>query len=95
MQLGFHLTPFFSPSERPPTQILDEVIQVVRAASTLGYACVHTAPLAVAPDGMATALSTARTSGARDRHDAPEDLGVTPAVTQSAKSPRTSRRLIT
>ena len=42
MQLGFHLTPFFSPSERPPTQILDEVIQVVRAASTLGYAWVST-----------------------------------------------------
>jgi alkanesulfonate monooxygenase SsuD/methylene tetrahydromethanopterin reductase-like flavin-dependent oxidoreductase (luciferase family) len=42
MQFGFHLTPFFSPSERPPTQILDEVIQVVRAASSLGYAWVST-----------------------------------------------------
>jgi alkanesulfonate monooxygenase SsuD/methylene tetrahydromethanopterin reductase-like flavin-dependent oxidoreductase (luciferase family) len=42
MQFGFHLTPFFSPVERPPTQILDEVIQVVRAASTLGYAWVST-----------------------------------------------------
>jgi alkanesulfonate monooxygenase SsuD/methylene tetrahydromethanopterin reductase-like flavin-dependent oxidoreductase (luciferase family) len=42
MHFGFHLTPFFSPSERPPTQILDEVIQVVRAASTLGYAWVST-----------------------------------------------------
>jgi alkanesulfonate monooxygenase SsuD/methylene tetrahydromethanopterin reductase-like flavin-dependent oxidoreductase (luciferase family) len=42
MQFGFHLTPFFSPSERPPTQILDEVLQVVRAASTMGYAWVST-----------------------------------------------------
>jgi alkanesulfonate monooxygenase SsuD/methylene tetrahydromethanopterin reductase-like flavin-dependent oxidoreductase (luciferase family) len=42
MQLGFHLTPFFSPAERPPTQILDEVIHVVRAASTLGYGWVST-----------------------------------------------------
>jgi alkanesulfonate monooxygenase SsuD/methylene tetrahydromethanopterin reductase-like flavin-dependent oxidoreductase (luciferase family) len=42
MQLGFHLTPFFSPPQRPPTQILDEVIQVVRAASTMGYAWVST-----------------------------------------------------
>jgi alkanesulfonate monooxygenase SsuD/methylene tetrahydromethanopterin reductase-like flavin-dependent oxidoreductase (luciferase family) len=40
MQLGFHLTPFFSPPERPPAQIIDEVIEVVRAASTMGYAWV-------------------------------------------------------
>jgi alkanesulfonate monooxygenase SsuD/methylene tetrahydromethanopterin reductase-like flavin-dependent oxidoreductase (luciferase family) len=40
MQLGFHLTPFFSPPERGPAQLLDEVIQVVRAASTMGYAWV-------------------------------------------------------
>ena len=40
MQIGFHLTAFFSPPERPPTQILDEVIEVVRAASTMGYAWV-------------------------------------------------------
>lgn len=42
MQLGFHLTPFFSPSERSPTQILDDVIRVVQAASTMGYAWVST-----------------------------------------------------
>ena len=42
MQCGFHLTPFFSPPERPPTQILDEVIQVGRAASTMGYAWIST-----------------------------------------------------
>lgn len=42
MQLGFHLTPFFSPAERSPTQILDEVVQVVHAASTMGYAWVST-----------------------------------------------------
>ncbi len=42
MQFGFHLTPFFSPPERPPTQILDEVIEVVRAASGMGYSWVST-----------------------------------------------------
>ncbi|MCZ6872286.1 MAG: LLM class flavin-dependent oxidoreductase [bacterium] len=42
MQLGFHLTAFFSPPDRTPTQILDEVIQVVAAASTMGYAWVST-----------------------------------------------------
>jgi len=40
MHIGFHLTPFFSPAERSPTQIIDEVIQVVRAASGMGYAWV-------------------------------------------------------
>lgn len=40
MQIGFHLTPFWSPTDRSPTQILDEAIQVVRAASTMGYAWV-------------------------------------------------------
>jgi alkanesulfonate monooxygenase SsuD/methylene tetrahydromethanopterin reductase-like flavin-dependent oxidoreductase (luciferase family) len=42
MQLGFHLTPFFSPPERSTTQILDELITAVRAASTMGYAWVST-----------------------------------------------------
>lgn len=42
MQLGFHLTAFFSPPDRPPTQILDEVIEVVAAASRMGYAWVST-----------------------------------------------------
>src|SRR5262247_968032 len=40
MRIGFHLTPFFSPAERSPTQIIDEVVQVVRAASDMGYAWV-------------------------------------------------------
>lgn len=37
MQIGFHLTPFWSPTDRTPTQILDEAIEVVRAASTMGF----------------------------------------------------------
>src|SRR5437667_7139387 len=40
MRIGFHLTPFWSPTDRPPTQILDEAIQVVAAASRMGYAWV-------------------------------------------------------
>lgn len=42
MQLGFHLTPFFSPAERSPIQMLDDLIQVVSAASRMGYAWVST-----------------------------------------------------
>lgn len=38
MRIGFHLTPFWSPTDRPPTQILDEAIEVVRAASSMGFA---------------------------------------------------------
>jgi alkanesulfonate monooxygenase SsuD/methylene tetrahydromethanopterin reductase-like flavin-dependent oxidoreductase (luciferase family) len=37
MRAGFHLTPFWSPTDRPPTQIIDEAIEVVAAASAMGY----------------------------------------------------------
>ncbi len=40
MRIGFHLTPFWSPTDRHPTRILDEAIAVVAAASRLGYAWV-------------------------------------------------------
>ena len=40
MHIGFHLTAFFSPAERSPTQVIDDVITVVRAASGMGYAWV-------------------------------------------------------
>lgn len=37
MQIGFHLTPFWSPADRSPTRIIDEAIEVVAAASKMGY----------------------------------------------------------
>jgi alkanesulfonate monooxygenase SsuD/methylene tetrahydromethanopterin reductase-like flavin-dependent oxidoreductase (luciferase family) len=37
MQIGFHLTPFWSPTDRTPSQIIDEAIEVVGAASRMGY----------------------------------------------------------
>jgi len=40
MQIGFHLTPFWSPTDRHPTAILDEAIEVVRAAARMGFAWV-------------------------------------------------------
>jgi len=40
MRIGFHLTPFWSPTDRSPTQIIDEAIQVVAAASRMGFAWV-------------------------------------------------------
>ena len=40
MQIGFHLTPFWSPTDRTPTEIIDEAIEVVHAASKMGYAWV-------------------------------------------------------
>ena len=40
MQIGFHLTPFWSPTDRTPTEIIDEAIEVVHAASSMGFAWV-------------------------------------------------------
>ena len=40
MQIGFHLTPFWSPTDRAPSRIIDEAIEVVSAASKMGYAWV-------------------------------------------------------
>jgi alkanesulfonate monooxygenase SsuD/methylene tetrahydromethanopterin reductase-like flavin-dependent oxidoreductase (luciferase family) len=40
VQIGFHLTPFWSPTDRPPTTIIDEAIEVVRAAAGMGFAWV-------------------------------------------------------
>src|SRR5262245_48132734 len=40
MLIWFHLTPFWSPTDRHPTQIIDEAIHVVAAASRMGYAWV-------------------------------------------------------
>lgn len=40
MRIGFHLTPFWSPTDRHPTRIIDEAIEVVAAASRMGYAWV-------------------------------------------------------
>lgn len=40
MQVGFHLTPFWSPTDRAPTAIIDEAIEVVRAVASMGFAWV-------------------------------------------------------
>src|SRR3989454_6609806 len=40
MEIGFHLTPFWSPVDRGPTRVIDEAIQVVSAASRMGFAWV-------------------------------------------------------
>jgi alkanesulfonate monooxygenase SsuD/methylene tetrahydromethanopterin reductase-like flavin-dependent oxidoreductase (luciferase family) len=37
MQIGYHLTPFWSPTDRQPWAILDEAIEVVHATSQLGF----------------------------------------------------------
>jgi len=37
MKIGFHLTPFWSPADRGATRIIDEAIQVVAAASRMGF----------------------------------------------------------
>jgi len=37
LKIGYHLTPFWSPMDRTPTQIIDEAIQVIRASSTMGF----------------------------------------------------------
>jgi alkanesulfonate monooxygenase SsuD/methylene tetrahydromethanopterin reductase-like flavin-dependent oxidoreductase (luciferase family) len=40
VKIGFHLTPFWSPTDRPPTVIIDEALEVVRAAAGMGFAWV-------------------------------------------------------
>jgi len=40
MHIGIHLTPFFSPTDRPPTQVIDEVVAIAQRASQLGFAWV-------------------------------------------------------
>jgi len=40
MKIGFHLTPFWSPPDRGATRIIDEAIEVVAAASRMGFAWV-------------------------------------------------------
>jgi alkanesulfonate monooxygenase SsuD/methylene tetrahydromethanopterin reductase-like flavin-dependent oxidoreductase (luciferase family) len=40
VRIGFHLTPFWSPTDRAPTAIIDEAIEVVRAAASMGFAWV-------------------------------------------------------
>ena len=37
MRIGFHLTPFWSPVDREPARILDEAVQVIAAASKMGF----------------------------------------------------------
>jgi alkanesulfonate monooxygenase SsuD/methylene tetrahydromethanopterin reductase-like flavin-dependent oxidoreductase (luciferase family) len=37
MRIGYHLTPFWSPTDRDPSAILDEAIEVVRATAHLGF----------------------------------------------------------
>lgn len=37
MKIGYHLTPFWSPAERTPSQNIDEAIEVVSASSSMGY----------------------------------------------------------
>jgi len=37
MKIGFHLTPFWSPTDRGATRIIDEAVQVVAAASRMGF----------------------------------------------------------
>jgi alkanesulfonate monooxygenase SsuD/methylene tetrahydromethanopterin reductase-like flavin-dependent oxidoreductase (luciferase family) len=40
MKIGFHLTPFWGPTDRGPTRIVDEAIEVVAAAAHMGFAWV-------------------------------------------------------
>jgi alkanesulfonate monooxygenase SsuD/methylene tetrahydromethanopterin reductase-like flavin-dependent oxidoreductase (luciferase family) len=37
VKIGYHLTPFWSPTDRAPFRILDEAIQVVAASASMGF----------------------------------------------------------
>ena len=34
MRIGFHLTPFWSPTDRSPTRIIDEAIEIAKKYGT-------------------------------------------------------------
>ncbi len=40
MNIGYHLTPFWSPTDRPPARILDEAIEVIAASANMGFSWV-------------------------------------------------------
>ena len=40
MRIGFHLTPFWSPATRSATELIDEALRLVAAASRMGFAWV-------------------------------------------------------
>jgi alkanesulfonate monooxygenase SsuD/methylene tetrahydromethanopterin reductase-like flavin-dependent oxidoreductase (luciferase family) len=40
VKIGYHLTPFWSPTDRAPSRILDEAIQVVAASANMGFSWV-------------------------------------------------------
>ncbi len=37
MRIGYHLTPFWSPTDRSPSRILDEAIEVIAASAAMGF----------------------------------------------------------
>ncbi|HEV7663449.1 MAG TPA: LLM class flavin-dependent oxidoreductase [Chloroflexota bacterium] len=37
MRIGYHLTPFWSPTDRSPTLIMDEAIEVIAASANMGF----------------------------------------------------------
>jgi alkanesulfonate monooxygenase SsuD/methylene tetrahydromethanopterin reductase-like flavin-dependent oxidoreductase (luciferase family) len=37
VRVGYHLTPFWSPTDRGPTRIIDEAIEVISASSDMGF----------------------------------------------------------
>jgi alkanesulfonate monooxygenase SsuD/methylene tetrahydromethanopterin reductase-like flavin-dependent oxidoreductase (luciferase family) len=37
LRVGYHLTPFWSPTDRSPTQIIDEAIEVIAASAGMGF----------------------------------------------------------
>jgi len=91
MHIGFHLTPFFSPAERSPTQIIDEVVQVVHAASGMGYAWVsapqHWLSHPTAWPQPYPLLARLAPIG----YNAPQDVRVTSAIAQPGRSGREHR----
>jgi alkanesulfonate monooxygenase SsuD/methylene tetrahydromethanopterin reductase-like flavin-dependent oxidoreductase (luciferase family) len=40
MKIGYHLTPFWSPTDRAPSRILDEAIEVIAATAEMGFSWV-------------------------------------------------------
>ena len=81
MRIGFHLTPFWSPTDRAPTAIIDEAIEVVRAASTMGFAWVSIGHHWLShPTVWPQPIPMLGPARAGDGPDAAQDLDAAPAA---------------
>ena len=92
MRIGFHLTPFWSPTDRGATRIIDEAVRVVRGGVAHGLRLgLHRPAPRLPSHRLAAAVPDARPPRPRDRADAAQDVGAAAADPQSRRGRRERR----